>query len=459
MIGRVNTSVRCAALGRRRWGLVSASLVICLLCLSGCGGRGAITPPQAQVATPTQVATPAIPAVSSLVWTPQQLPVAQTPATPGSGFQPEQPTLGVAQSDSAMAYVCAPPTSASETSVRTWVTRDRGATWRQGASLTVDVGSPLQVVSCQIKVDASQADTAVAQVGFLPAAPCFPGVDCVNYALYLSTNAGQSWARLQPPKSQTTTQWPMSGQPLYQTLPAFATRQGVTYAIFGSAPRSASISAVTFVVSHDGMRSWTPITGLDASGILGLWVNPVSGSMLVMTTDHMYNHETFLTSVDGGATWRTLAAPPFPFSIDDVAVQQPFTDQPWRICGGDPSSMTINGVQQNKHMDDLACTADGGASWRIHRLDVPNNLGGGIHGSANYNLIGIADDGSALLTTPSGLERIAGDSGAEQSLGHAPEVGLLVYAAGSGNGVFWAVPQSGYPDANPQGRFFTAAYA
>jgi hypothetical protein len=249
-------------------------------------------------------------------------------------------------------------------------------------------------------------------------------------------------------------------------LEEFATHAGVTYAIFGSTPRSASRGATAFVMSRDNMSTWSPVPGFAASptpapafnaiAVVGFWLNPYTGRLLAMTTNGFYNQEAFLTSTDSGADWTPLPRPPFPFAVYEIAVQQPFTDQPWRICGGDTSSVTIHGVQQNNNMDSLACTADDGAHWTTYHLNVPNDRGGVV---ANYTLVAISDDGSPLLTTPSGLERVASGSGAMQSLGQAPQGGTLLYAAGAGVGVLWSAPVGGYPDTDPQGRIFTASYA
>lgn len=437
--------------GKLRWRASAALLAGCVLLLSACGSRGAVSTMASSAPSVTPLPTPAAPPAGALVWTPVRLPATQPPAL-GGGFQAQGPTLGLAQSDSATAYVCVAAADTSHTRVLTWVTRDRGATWQSGADITVSIGSPIEVIGCQIIVDSEQATTAVAQVGYLPAGGCVPAVDCVDYVLYLTTDAGRHWATLKGPQ---------------QTLAEIATRGQLTYALFRSPPRSASIPAMTFAVSNDNRRTWKPVPGvasdtaapvpeLGGGRVYNFWLNPISGALLVMTSNGFINQQTFLTSTDGGAKWTTLAAPPFPFETYDIAVQQPFTAQPWRICGGDPASETIGGVQQNTHMDELACTPDGGAHWVTYHLNVPNTLGGA---NPDYTLVGIADDGALLLTTPSGLARYTDGSPSMQALGPAPNGGLTQYAAGQGAGALWSAPEGGYANPDSQQRIFTGSYA
>jgi hypothetical protein len=283
--------------------------------------------------------------------------------------------------------------------------------------------------------------------------------DVVNFALYLTTDLGQHWAPLQPPLDpQGSSTHPST----FDTLGALATYQQVTYALFLSPPRSASRRSVAFLMSRDHLRTWMPIPDMGGIPIIdGFWLNPVTGALLVMHSSDTGYLETLQTSTDGGRTWTILAPPHIPVVLDDIAVQQPFTDQPWQICGGDPTTgVNENGVQQNPHnMDTLACTADGGAHWMTYQLAVPNDLGGGVDTGANYTLVGIADDGAVLLKTPGGLERIVRGGARAQALGAVPNGGELLYAAGGGTGVLWSAPQDGYTDPDAQGRIFTASYA
>jgi hypothetical protein len=92
----------------------------------------------------------------------------------------------------------------------------------------------------------------------------------------------------------------------------------------------------------------------------------------------------------------------------------------------------------------------------LNQLDVPNDAGGteggGGNSGANYGLVGIADDGSVLLTTPSGLERVVPGVSGMQPLGPMPNGGLMTYVVGDGAGALWSAPQQNYTDPDPQGR-------
>ena len=418
--------------------LLLAGLVTMSSCDSGSHASNSLPPTVQATPTTVPIATPAVPTARKLVWTPERLPATQLPALP-DGIERQGPTLSPAQSDGATAYVCAPAANSANADTATWLTHDRGASWRATADIAVDVGSPIEVLGCEIVVDATQATTAVAQVGYVAAGGCFPVVDCVTYALYLTTDAGLHWAPFHGPDD---------------ILYTLATYQHTTYAVFHSTPRSASDQTLAFVMSRDNLRTWTLVPGLTVERVTDFWLNPFNGDLLVLA-----NEASFLTSTDGGSTWTALAAHPISFAFYDIVVQQPFTDQPWSICGGDPAGNFMNGVQQNKDMDSLACTADSGTHWRRYHLNVPNTRGGAADTGANYTLVGIADDGSVLLTTPAGLARVTTRSAAMQALGPAPNAGLLVYAAGNGAGVLWAAPQGGYTDPDPQGHIFTARYS
>jgi hypothetical protein len=129
---------------------------------------------------------------------------------------------------------------------------------------------------------------------------------------------------------------------------------------------------------------------------------------------------------------------------------------------GSPGS---GGVQQNTHMDDVACTADSGAHWVTRHIDFAT----GEEGLPHYTLVTIADDGDLLFSdllfsdllfsNGSTLERFAIGTGGVESLGPVPIAGTILYASGGGAGMLWAGPTGYYPNANPQGHIFTASYA
>jgi hypothetical protein len=425
---------------QRRTCHLALGLMAIALC-TACGRA-----PTSRAATPTpSTAAPLIPTpppAGPLTWTPHVPPV----AAPAGANQ--TPALAVAQSNGNTAYMCAPTGASSPTGVSVWLTRDRGASWAPTARMTVNSGQAVKVAACALVVDDNQPGTVIVRAGVLPAGGCFPYVDCVNYVPYVTMDFGAHWAPLHGPL----------GYPF-----ELATRGRVTYALFGSPPRSASRGATNFVQSVDGMRTWTTIAipsvgdgsvaGPIQEQVLAFWLNPLSGALLVMNTNSVFNDEHFWSSTDV-THWTQLNAPPFPFAVFDIVVQQPFTNAPWRICGGDSSNWYVNG-QSNTHIKDIACTVDGGAHWIMCHLDFTLN-GAGL---PDYTLVTIADDGDLLFTTSSGLERFAIGPGGVDSLGPVPNAGAAVYAASGGNGVLWAGPANNFQDPDAQGRVFTASYA
>jgi hypothetical protein len=187
---------------------------------------------------------------------------------------------------------------------------------------------------------------------------------------------------------------------------------------------------------------------------MSLWLNPYNGALLVETSNSFFNDEHFWSS-SNGTQWTALPAPPFPFAVDSFVVQQPFTDAPWRICGGDPAAYGTIGQNANTHIDDLACTADSGAHWVTRHIDFATS-GGNLPG---YTLVTIANDGGLLFSDGPNLKRFAIGTGGIESLGPVPNAGLILYASGDGAGMLWAGPADYYPDSDPQGRIFTASYA
>jgi hypothetical protein len=296
--------------------------------------------------------------------------------------------------------------------------------------------------------DEVQPGTLVARAS-LPSDGCMA---CTNAVAYVTTDYGAQWSLLRLPSSE------------HSYIRALATRGSVSYAIFDSPPASASPADTVFVRSTDGMRMWTtvpvPTVGDARLGVpqpeqvMGLWLNPYNGALLVETSNSYFNDEHFWSS-SNGTQWTALPAPPFPFDVGSFVVQQPFTAAPWRICGGDPAAFGTIGQNANTHIDDLACTADSGAHWVTRHTDFATH-GGDL---PDYTLVTIADDGGLLFTNGPTLDRFAIGSGDVESLGPLPNAGLILYASGGGAGRLWAGPAGGYPDADTQGRIFTASYA
>lgn len=428
-----------------------AVLLTALAVLAAACGRA----PQAPAGTPsptataTPVSTPVLPPAQPLAWTPHVLPASQ------------RPMLGLAQSDGNTAYVCAPAPGAATDTAEVWVTHDRGSQWPRRANVVTDVGTDATVTGCAIVVDALNPATAAAQIALLPASGCV--AECTFYETFVTFDSGQTWTLLHKPQGVDAT--PSEPQGVDTTLFEFATRQGVTYALFRSFPGGLSAEYVPLMMSTDRMRTWTPLSGpplppqpfpgAGRGDVLSFWLNPLDGGLLVITTSGIFNSEQFWTSSDAGQHWTQIKDPPFPFDFGHIIVQRPFTEQPWRLCGADPVNFGYVGRPQNTHIRDVACTPDGGATWVTRHMDVPDNASG----FPEYDLVAIADDGSVLVTVPSGLARFTPGSPRLDLLGPVPNAGALGYAAGMGMGVLWAGPMHNVPDDDPQGRIFTASYA
>lgn len=432
---------------------VAPLLLVILASVSGCGATSSArgTASTNLQSTPSRgvmppISTPLVPPANPLTWSAGKLP---------QGFVT---AVGVAQSDGATAYVCAPTMSNTLTLVvATWVTHDRGIMWQRVADFTLDstrikidglnVNGPITVTGCQMLVDPAQANTAIAQPVFVPTHGCSPQITCYGYAQYATTDGGGQWNLLQSPLFAPAS----PGKDPLNDLLMFGSHEGVTYALFETTPQAQSFMSGldrVVLISHDDLRTWTPMASTAGFLINGLWVNPYTDSLLLVSLSN-----AFSISNDGGAHWSVAAQPPFLFS--KVAVQQPFTDQPWRICGADPSATTGTG-QPNPNIDTLACSSDGGVHWSMRRLNVPNDLNRG----AQYILVGIADDGAVLLTTPSGLERVGDGVNRMQLLGYLPTGNVLLYAAGSGSGTLWSIARrSDSSSSELQGPIFTASYA
>ncbi|HEY7779873.1 MAG TPA: hypothetical protein VIC85_06650 [Ktedonobacterales bacterium] len=412
---------------------LALALLVTLVAACGRGpGTSGYTATPASTATP--IVTPAPPPAGPLTWTPHRLPVAPPLGLPNDEST-SGTTLSPAPSDGDSAYACAPAPNAS---AWVWLTHDRGADWSRRTDAISPDARGFVAIGCTVVVDALDPAAAVAQITLVPATTCVPVVDCTSFRTLLSTDAGQTWIPLRGP---------------LPTLAQMATRQGVTYAIFRSAPRSASPGSWAFVRSVDGRRTWTPVPTPPAGMVAAFWLNPFSGGLLGLTGADIFNGQALWATTDGGSHWTALPPSVFAGDMNDLMVQQPFTDQPWRVCVGDRSNWYIGG-QTNTHADDSACTSDGGAPWLTRHLDVLDNA----NGMPDFTPVAIADDGSLLVTTPAGLERFLPGSMSAQRLGVPPTASPIVYAAGTGAGVLWEGPIDNYPDADPLGRIFTASY-
>jgi hypothetical protein len=306
----------------------------------------------------------------------------------------------------------------------------------------------MAVNGCSMVMDDLDPNTAVTQVVSY-ASSCVPAVDCTGYQLFVTHDAGNSWQTVRLPAE------PSNAYPPYANLASLATARGVTYALFHTPPRSTSQERYTLVISRDGLRTWTAIDQALAP-VERFWINPVTGAILALTQEGSFDADIFWLTRDTGQHWTRLADPPFPIELDDPAVQTPFANQPWHICGANPSP-TYDTGDPNPHTDDLACTTDGGATWQVRH----------IAGLPTFDFIALADDGALLLEQGFGsgqssvnLYRLAPGQTAPDPLGPVPPSIPASYAPGSGAGMLWALPRyPTSPPGNAPDRIITATYA
>lgn len=147
-------------------------------------------------------------------------------------------------------------------------------------------------------------------------------------------------------------------------LPWFRARDGVEAATVGSRPvgRSSSTRAVTFSVTSDGGRVWTtrstrPIASCPLSAYnTDLWPSSiVDGRVWWIVAGR--DRPSVQVTVDGGKTWRTVAArglPGRPCSVLNVSAAGP--SDAWVVARVDRQSTA------------LYRTTDGGRVW--HRVDL-----------------------------------------------------------------------------------------
>lgn len=417
--------------------VVGLALSLALL-VAACGqpARASQPPAAKPTASATPVATPTRPPVAALIWQPHALPVPFPASSYGPNAAPV-PGLALSHADSGTAYECAPDASANV--VHIWLTRDDGAHWAR----TGDIATTSSASSCTLLVDDLDSSTVIADVYYPhPGYCCLPGPDLI----VATRDAGATWAPL-PLPFDTGPQVKVR----FDIVSQLATRQGVTYALFHPHPVGADQLDTAFVLSRDGMRTWQQAPAPLGGYVTRFWLNPYDGRMLTLTSNGYYNSANFWTTPSPGQRWSSVSEQPYPFASYSIVVQQPYTAAPWTICGADPSDW-FDGTQHNPHMHDIACTTDSGSTWHTIHLDEPTVT----NDQPEYTLLAVADDGSVLLRSTSGIARLVPPSAQIAALGVSPQAGDLEYGAGSGAGMLWA---ASYPtDPNPQGQIYTAAY-
>jgi hypothetical protein len=398
------------------------------------------TPPRA-TATPKATATPT-PIITTSSWNRATLP---------PGFTLSGPSLAIAPSDGDIAYACVTAEDASQnprlglSANQIWATHDRGAHWQR---MTDPPGPPIS--QCFLQVDALDPAIVVASGRSIPLYSTPPA----GTPPTLMANGGGEFADITFDGGAT---WQ---QPTGDAAPnggeELATSGGTTYGI--RCCFTSPSSELRLAVSHDGMRSWTPVDAAIVTadqGVQAFSYRPDTGELLAQ----IYNLNTLVGSLwessDGGAHWSELPIPAINY-YDFYVTQQPVRGQPWRLCvetfknvpgaGGYPGPPT-----------GIVCSDDGGYHWVSRLLPVAPGTG--------FTLLGISNGGDLLAESAgSGIDRLYRlpvGSDQWQLFDTPPGTNVsTTFVPSPGAGVLWAVPvpPSFYSPLDPRGRIYTKDY-
>jgi hypothetical protein len=393
------------------------------------------------------------------VFTPPQATATPTPTTaPGwsratipAGFTLSGPSLAIAPSDGNTAYACVVAQDANQSprpglsTNQIWVTHDRGAHWQR---MTDPPGPPIN--QCFLQVDALDPAIVIAAGRSIPLYSTAPA----GTLSVLMANGGGEFADITFDGGAT---WQ---EPTGDAAPnggeESATSGGTTYGIRCCFTSPSSYPRLA--VSHDGMRSWTPVDAAIVTvdqGVQAFSYRPDTGELLAQ----VYNVNTLVGSLwessDGGAHWSELPIPAINY-YDFYVTQQPVRGQPWRLCvetfknvpgaGGYPGPPT-----------GIVCSDDGGYHWASRPLPVASGTG--------FTLLGITNGGDLLAESGgSGVDRLyrlPTGSDQWQNFDTPPGAGVsTTFVPGPGAGVLWAVPvpPSLYSPFDPRGRIYTKDY-
>jgi len=328
---------------RHSFAAVVALSFLLLLLLPACGRSTSATagggPPRG---TPSPAAS-AVPTKSVAEPGPQ---LTWQSATYPPGVDPNRDTVspGIAPRDGDIAYVCVAPSSPSETTARTFITRDRAATWTRGADIAVGVQPQASnhpfVLTCDIAVDANNPASALIMEEWEQVASGTT-VGLTNFATF---DFAAHWQKLAPAQPQ---HFIADGNQM-------ASWQGNIYAVGTTQIPGGSDSGIW--VSADQMRSWRRLTPPDGLTTFSptFWVNPSSGALLMLVAnDPPYRSD------DHSATWASIASGQT--GQGGWIVAAPQTGQPWNLCRTSVavSSSPVHGGQPGT----VSCTTDGGQTW------------------------------------------------------------------------------------------------
>jgi len=171
------------------------------------------------------------------------------------------------------------------------------------------------------------------------------------------------------------------------------------------------------LVSHDGGKTWTALSGADGKDAMGVAIPPNS------KTAFAAGHDVFMRSDDGGQSWRSVrpalpgtdihgfaasATQPGTFfayvvgfglfkSSDGGSSWSPVAEAPGSTMSMAAAKSSSGDVLFASTMEGLARSRDGGKSWESVR-DVPNG-----YVSAVDTTVYVADRGTVMSSTDGGL--------------------------------------------------------
>lgn len=397
---------------RHRLSLLAA---VALLTLAGCAGArardSALTPPTPTYALGGKFATataeswtPTLPPDASahlpipgvaLQWTAANLPLSSA----YFGFSYHTAWLDVSADNGAVAYSCSQ--GAPSVALETVVTRDAGTTW----SRVADVNQPWD--GCMVlKVDDLNPRIVVLTGG-------------AGGASAVTLNGGQSWR--------------VGSNPITSSLWSLATFGSRSYGL--SSNGGSGGSAIRLYVSVDGLTSWRDVSPpMGNQTIPALWVNPITGSLLVESQVGFSGVTTLWRSSDDGSTWSQTSL--MVGGVSAVVASPLRSSSTWVICAD---------------ASDHVCSTDSGRTWS----PLPPLADAGLRG---YRLFAVTGDGSVLAVGLTDMNwpiyRLAPGASRWQALGPAPlTTGILRYTPAAGNdGYIWSLPSvkgGGAGDALP----------
>jgi hypothetical protein len=390
-------------------------------------------------AQPTPTRTPAI----MNGWTQATLP---------AGFTLSGPSLAIAPSDGNTVYACVTAQDAKQQSKRgisvnqIWVTHDRGAHW---SHLTDPPGTPAN--QCFLQVDVLDPGIVVAWGRSIPLYSTPP----VGTPPILGAQGGGGFAAITLDGGHTWEQ--RTGDAAPGGTYELATANGTTYAVRCCPSDPASAERLT--VSHDAMRSWSPIDAAIVAagqGVSDFFYRPDTGELLADAFDVNTLDRHLWRSADGGSHWSRLPSPATGF-FDFYVAQQPASGQPWRLCAETFKPAHSADIDPGPPTG-IVCSADGGHHWASRPLPPLSDSGFALRGVTKAGDLLSQANGSHAAT----LYRLPSGGDQWQALGATPEANLsATYVPDPGAGVLWAIPIPSYyyTPFDPTGRIYTKDYA